>query len=120
MRKVRGLVNLKYTSASLLCVAAVTTWTGWAMSSITSKLYKSGGAGGSQATASSGVKSQSQEGKVVGGGGRGEVEGRTSGQRVGKIEDEREGKNEDGGQDEDDKGWDDEQWEVRMYSYPVL
>lgn len=118
MRKVGGLVNLKYTYASPLCVAAVTTWTGWAMSSITSKLYKSSGTGGMQAASSSGTKSQSQEGQLVEGGGRDKVQGRTSGQREG----EREGKEkeEDGSQDEDGEGWDDEQWEVRMYSSPVF
>lgn len=98
-------------------VAAVTTWTGWAMSSITSKLYKSRGAGSSQGAASSDVKSQGRGKQRAGGGERSDGERRATGQREEREEKEKE---EDGGHDDTGEGWDDEQWDVRVCSYLVL
>ena len=82
--------------------AGATSWTGWAVSSITSKFYKSGGGGGggktgggSQKLPTSSVGTSAQE---IGSGGRGEGEG--EGKREGedaKVEDE---------------GWDEDEWEV--------
>ena len=92
------------------------------MSSITSKFYKSGRGGSSQAPSTpstSGVKmsSQGQEGQRTGGVGRYLGEERVAAQGERKREEEREGRGKVGDGEGDTEGWDEEEWEVRWCGY---
>ena len=83
----------------MVYAAAATSWTGWAVSSITSKFYKSGGGGEVNKPVSTG--DSGARGDKVESGSRvrvGEGEGREERSRS-KIE----------------EGWDEDEWEVRVY-----
>ena len=94
-----------------IVLAAATSWTGWAVSSLTSKFYKSGGGGrGRGGEAGTGGSSPAVSGRAVSstsGGGVG-----TAAQDVGSGE-RREGEGEGDGKNEEE-GWDEDEWEASV------
>ena len=92
-------------------LAAATSWTGWAVSSLTSKFYKSGGRtrGRGRGETNAGVTSQAESGTAVSSTtSGGAVE--TAAQEIGSG-----GKREGGGEGKnEEEGWDEDEWEVNF------
>ena len=91
-------------------LAAATSWTGWAVSSLTSKFYKSGGRtrGRGRGETNAGVTSQASGTAVSSTTSGGAVE--TAAQEIGSG-----GKREGGGESKnEEEGWDEDEWEVNV------